>query len=134
MKIVLHVSDTWHEYGQGGELHRTYQTANPSLTFVPFLGYIDPNGEAGKRFQEECKTADVIVLDAWDHDVACGVSVRDAQDKEADLAAMAKSANPSAKLFAILMERSHEVAVHAYAAVAIWYDDSRILAAIKGAA
>jgi len=137
-KVVLHVmagsgtNDAF--YGVNGSVHTILRgKAGVEFNFVSYCGqFLD--GETANRFVTDCRDAQVVIVDAWNHptsDIETWGSRFDPHQSMAGVVRRVLDVNPTAQVFADLMEGVHEVAVHKYAQpIHNWHDDI-IATAIK---
>ncbi|MFA6445722.1 MAG: hypothetical protein WCW14_00525 [Candidatus Paceibacterota bacterium] len=139
IKVVLHVmagqgtSDSC--YGNDGVVfHELEDRSGVKLDFVSFCGqFLD--GQTIDRFIAECRDAQVIIVDAWNHPLRDTRTWPQNFDPEGSMAQIVQRVirdNPTAQIFADLMEGVRKVAVHQYAKpIKSWTDES-IVDAIMG--
>jgi len=110
-------------YGNNGLLRSEYEKmVGGPIDFVSYAGiFLMSESEEYRKFMEDCKTADVLVMDAWNHPPdfgrethGGGWSVERACRHMADIARTVSSSNPFARLFGQIME-GEKVAVHEFA-------------------
>ncbi len=138
VRVILHVmfgggSNDSH-YGANGYVHLELQEkAGVEIDFVSFSGtYL--HGNDLERFLRECEDAQVIVLDAWNHPLNKDYGSREWNDPHESMARIARQIsriNPSAQIFADLMESFNKVAVHEIAEPIKTWTDKKIVGAIK---
>jgi len=134
IKVVFHVMATGSYYETNGQLHHELETkARVKINFVSFSGMF-LGGDTLKRFLLECKDAEIVIVDAWNHPLNKNYDSYDWTDPEGSIAEIVKEVikiNPLAKIFADLMEGKHKVAVHEVAEPIKHWTDKEIIEAIK---
>ena len=140
VKVVLHTMSgqgVVHDsiYGTTGHVRRALQKkTGVDIDFVSFCGqYLD--GETLTLFLNECKDAQVVITDAWNHplnnDYINDQGWKNPEQSMANVVSQIALINPQAKIFSQLLEGVRKVAVHQHAEPHTGYTDDVIVEAIK---
>ncbi len=127
-------------WGDRGCLRADYQRLSGVEVEARGFGgnLVDTNGkpnENGKAFLEACKTADVLVTDAWTG-TSMYTNTEEPLARMAEMVWRAKKLNPRLVVFGDLLEGEHETILHQmYGATPIrHWRDKKIIEAVKKAA
>lgn len=132
VKVVMHCCSSKGPddpcYGkEGGNRWQLEEQSGVEIELVAFGGFLE--GQKLQEFYTECKTADVVVTDAWNNP-GYGATIS-SQESMARIVCEIKAKNPKVRVFSQLMEGADRVAVHRYAEPHQSYRDIEIALAIK---